>query len=407
MRLRARLRVRDHYTPRSNGYGETESAKPSAAQGEHLSDTVGIGFDSGGTRTSYAVWTENGSAHAGSEIGSSISTARTEVSSRTAIEWIMSVIDTQAAESSSVCVWIGAAGFSAPTAESIATQFEAPLRELSTRLEERNYACEVFIANDGTSILKAPPLLGNGVGAIVGTGSVVMGAHAKYTAGVVQRSGLEWLVSDEGSGVWMTLHSVRLLLADIQTRGAKDYHSVLLDRLADYFGVAPEDTLGIPASHRALATADLVARKVSEPRHDAKRFLAGFAYPHIFDLATLEPGRPFDPIAAEVITESVRIITEHVGDVSDILAAQTSDEPNQRESLPLVVGGNIAANPHYDRLLRASIAGHCRAINSVLSIGDASDAYASLAYHYLESDPRTQSAIAKSFDPLHPVLRLL
>lgn len=98
------------------------------------------------------------------------------------------------------------------------------------------------------------------------------------------------MVSDEGSVVWMTLESIRLHLADIEARGPVDYHSALLDRLADHVGISESELSVIPSPHVALAKADLVARRMAESRMDAKRFVGRFVYPHIFDLASLEPG---------------------------------------------------------------------------------------------------------------------
>lgn len=367
---------------------------------------IGIGFDSGGTRTTYAIDVGEGpERQTGSEARVSIADARGDVLTRAAIDWILEVILDQ--EDEEIVSWIGAAGFSASTAPWVARLFAGPLEKLEEHLKRSGRYCEIYIANDAVSLLKAPPLLGRGVAAIVGTGSVVLGAHPSCAQGVVKRGGFEWLVSDEGAGVWMTLQSIRLLLRDIQTRGSQEYHSVLLDRLADFLDLSYEDTHHVPASHRAMAKADLIARKISTSRTDAKRFFASFAFPHIFDLAVLQAGRPYDPIAAEVLKQSVEIIAEDVRSVSDTLAAHTADEPNFREKLPLVVAGNIAANPYYDQLLRAEISSNCRFIDSVTAIGDSAGTYATLSMLYLRSEPRARASITRAFDPLHPVLRLL
>jgi N-acetylglucosamine kinase-like BadF-type ATPase len=367
---------------------------------------LGIGFDSGGSRTSYALNRGEGPVHvSGNEAGASIANARDAGSVRRSIDWIVEVIRAQ--DDPEICVWIGAAGFSASTANSIAEQFAEPMKALGQWMEEQNRHCEVFIANDAVSILKSPPLLGAGIVAIVGTGSVVMGTHPSCPDGVVKRGGYEWLVSDEGSGVWMTLQCTRLLLHDIETRGPSEYHSALLDRLADFVGITEDEISGIPASHRALAKIDLIARRMSGSRPDAKRFFANFVYPHIFDLAALQPGRPHDPIAADVINQSIEHIVSSVSSVANVLAAHTADEPNLRESLPLIVGGSIAANPLYDQLFRAKTSSATRFVSSIDLIGDAAEHYAHLCLHYLESDGRTQRAVAKDFDPLHPVMKLL
>lgn len=250
-------------------------------------------------------------------------------------------------------------------------------------------------------------MLGSGVAAIVGTGSVVLGFHPKCSDGVIKRGGFEWLVSDEGAAVWMTLECIRRLLRDIQERGSREYSSVLLERLSDYLGLPSEATSHVPPSHRALAKADLIARKISEPRADAKRYLANFAYPNVFDMAVLDAEAPHDPIAAEVLNDSVRSIVDFVRIVSDTLAAHTADEPNLRESFPLAVGGNVAANPHYTQLLRNAVSEKCRFIESVTTIGDAADELAQLALQCLRVGSKERAALTRSFDPLHPVMRLL
>ena len=104
---------------------------------------------------------------------------------------------------------------------------------------------------------------------------------------------------------------------------------------------------------------------------------------------------------------SVSHIVSSAGIVSDILAAHTADEPNSREKLPLIVGGNIAANPLYDQRLRAAVSSECRSVSSVEAIGDPSDSLAALSYHYLASDHKGRRRLRKSIDPLHPVLKLL
>jgi N-acetylglucosamine kinase-like BadF-type ATPase len=367
---------------------------------------LGVGIDSGGSRTSYALDAGDGPLESsGNEAGSSIADARDTAAMMAAVNWIMDVIESQ--DDDEMCVWISAAGFSAPTASAIKAHFEPRIRALAARCEEDDRQVDIFIANDAVGLLKAPPLNGAGVAAIVGTGSVVMGAHPSCDEGVIKRGGYEWLVSDEGAGVWMTLQSIRLILRDIEERGARDYRSALLDRLADYVGIGEHELVEIPVTHRALAKADAVARKMSESRPDAKRFYARFVYPHIFDLVSLESGKAHDRIAADVVNQSVSVIVENIRIVSERLAAYTADEPNLRQGMPLIIGGNIAANPLYDQRLRVQLAASCRYISSVEAIGSAAQNLAALAAGYLKQNDRGRRQITKSFDPLHPVLRLL
>lgn len=364
---------------------------------------LAIGFDTGGSRTTYSIDRGQGPhPQAGNEAGVSLADARGEASTTAAIRWMVDVIGAQ--EDDEIAVWIGAAGFSASTAVSLRERFREPMRALAEQLDGRQ--CEVFIANDAVSILKSPPLSGLGVAAIVGTGSVVLGAHPKAASGVVKRGGNEWLVSDEGAGVWMTLECIRALLRDIEARGADNYHSVLLDRLSDFLGIPYDATEHIPESHRAMARIELIARRVSENRPDTKRYLASFVYPHIFDLATIGTGH-YDPLAATVLNESVNQIAENTRYVSDLLAAYTADAPNLRERIPMVVGGNIAANPVYRDLLTGAISSSCRFISSIDTIGDAAHRFAGLASDYLKAGPREKAQIRRAFDPLHPIEQLL
>lgn len=367
---------------------------------------LGLGFDSGGTRTTYAAADETGVLDSvGNEAGYSIADARDSETLGAAIDWIMDVVEDQTDDE--IAVWIAAAGFSAATAKAIKGRFEPRLRSLGRRLEKEDRSVQILIANDGVSLLKAPPLNGAGVIAIVGTGSVVIGAHPDFPDGVIQRGGYEWMVSDEGAGVWLTLQCMRLILRDIQERGPRDYHSALLDRLADYFGITDADLGDVPASHRSMARADAVARKMSESRSDLKRSLARFVHPNIFDLASLGQGRSHDRIAADVISQSVGIIVDSIRSVSDSLAAFTADEPNLRQPMPLIVGGNIAANPLYDQQLRVQVASTCRYISSVEAIGSSANSIARLAFSYVAAREKDRRQIGRSLDPLHPVLQLL
>jgi N-acetylglucosamine kinase-like BadF-type ATPase len=362
---------------------------------------IGIGFGSGGSHTTYAV--ERGAGESlpvANEYGESIADARSPNSTASAIRWMVNVINSQPDDE--ICVWIGAAGFSGSSAPRIMEAFRPHLAELSPA----GRSIEVYVANDAVSLLKAPPLNGAGVVAVVGTGSVVMGSHPRCLEGVVRRGGFEWLVSDEGSGVWMTLEAIRLLLRDIQARGSYSYYSPLLDRLCDYFGVGSLETSVIPETHRSLARADLLARVVSESRPDMKRRIAGFVYPHLFDLASVEPGRTRDPLAAEALSSSVRIIAEGVAEVSAELAAHTADNVNARERLTVVVAGNIAINPRYDHELKDAVS-KLPYVHSVETIGDGARHFAQLAHRYAGAAKAEQIEIVRSFDPVHSVLKVL
>lgn len=374
---------------------------------------LGIGFDSGGTHTSYCL--ENGlddlPEPEGNEAPLAISNARGIDTIRDAAEWIEEVVCHVISrhDDDEICAWIGAAGFSAATAEEIAHSFGRPLERLVKYCEQRDRHCEMFIANDAVSILTAPPLRRLGVAGIVGTGSVVLGAHPMCRPGeVVKRGGYEWVVSDEGSGVWMTIECIRMLLKDIQERGPHNYRSTLLERLGEHVGIAPHEIRAISPEYRALAQADLIARRMADTHShvDMKRFLADFVHPDLFDLAKSGTGTPHDPIAATVLSRSVEIVADNICSVAETLAAYTSDDRNQRQPQNVVVGGNIAANSFYSQQLTARVASN-GLVHNVTTIGDAGPAFATLAFEYLASTRKQKMSIVKALDPLHPIRRLL
>lgn len=362
---------------------------------------LAIGFDSGGSHTTCVMNRGQGPILGlASETGDSISNARGEQSARAAVDWICHVI--RGESDTEICAWIGAAGFYGGTAAKFRQLFEAP----ANRLRALGRDISLFIANDAVSILKSPPLSGSGVAAVVGTGSVALGSHPLCAPGVIKRGGSEWLVSDEGAGVWMTLQCIRQLLDDIEKVGAQDYHSPLLDRLCDYFEVSASYLAEVPSSHRALARAELLSHTISEGRPDAKRRIAGFVFPHLFNLAALRHGYAHDPIAAEVLAASVEAVAKNIKTVAAEVAAHTSDQPNKRESLPVYVGGNVAANDAY-RAQLIPLLSESPYIDSVETIGDAAGLFSELAWHYLNADAREQRAVTRALDPLHQVLQVL
>ena len=364
---------------------------------------IGIGVDSGGTHTTFAVkYTDEPQKAAMMESSSTLSDARSAMSMRRAAEWIVSRILDLTQPGDECCVWIGAsAGIMSTSTSAFEQAFEVPLLQLSAR----NIDCEIFIANDAVSILKSPPLHGQGIVAIIGTGSIVVGAHPACPDGIIRRGGYEWPVGDQGAGIWMTFESIRMVLEDIQTRGGDAYHSPLLDRLCDYFNIDSSPFSPIPDRYSSLARLEALASTLARAGEDSKRRIAGFVHPSLFDLASISSSAGHDPLAARVISGSVRIMRADIAAVSETLAAFTADNPNSRERLPLIVGGSVAANSSYQQQLEAAVS-ELAYVRPLQVIGDAAQTFADLAVHYLRSDARERRTIAKGFDPLHQVLRL-
>lgn len=115
---------------------------------------IGIGVDSGGTHTTMAVnrlgeivLTEaNESSH-------SLAESRSSPNRVKAADWIISRILDMTRPGDDVCVWIGAAaGVTSATVRDFSEIFQPCIGRLSASARD----CEVFIANDALSILKAP-----------------------------------------------------------------------------------------------------------------------------------------------------------------------------------------------------------------------------------------------------------
>src|SRR5207249_12088884 len=108
---------------------------------------LGIGFDSGGTHTSVVLDRGRGPEMAQSnESGVSISNARGHRTLSAAAEWITDVISQHLDDD--ICAWIGAAGFSASTANTIAEAFAAPMNQLRQQLQQHNDRRDLFLWND-------------------------------------------------------------------------------------------------------------------------------------------------------------------------------------------------------------------------------------------------------------------
>ena len=364
---------------------------------------IGFGIDSGGTHTTCAVkYADDAQKTAMMESSSTLADSRSAMSMRRTAEWIISRILDLTQPGDECCVWIGAAaGIMSTSTGAFEQAFEVPLLQLS----QRNIDCEIFVANDAVSILKSPPLHGQGIVAIVGTGSIVVGAHPTCPDGIIRRSGYEWPVGDHGAGIWMTFESIRMVLEDIQMRGSDAYHSPLLDRLCDYFNIDSELYSSIPDSYSSLARVEALASTLARAGEDSKRRIAGFVHPSLFDLASISSSAGHDPLAARVISGSVRIMRADIAAVSETLAAFTADNPNSRERLPLIVGGSIAANSSYRQQLEAAVS-ELAYVRPLQIIGDAAQTFADLAMHYLRSNARERKTIAKGFDPLNQILRL-
>jgi N-acetylglucosamine kinase-like BadF-type ATPase len=238
---------------------------------------IGVGIDSGGTHTTFAVkYSDDAQKTAMMESSSTLADSRSAMSMRRAAEWIVSRILDLTQPGDECCVWIGAAaGIMSTSTSALEQTFEVPLLQLSGR----NIDCEIFIANDAVSILKSPPLHGQGIVAIIGTGSMVVGAHPACPDGIIRRSGYEWPVGDQGAGVWMTFEPIRMVLEDIRMRGRDAYHSPLLDRLCDYFNVDSAPFSSIPDSYSSLARVEELASTLARAGEDSKRRIAGFVHP--------------------------------------------------------------------------------------------------------------------------------
>lgn len=141
-----------------------------------------------------------------------------------------------------VYVFIGAAGFAAPTRLHLQ---EAIHEALPGYLSGNLHA--VGACNDTASLLWGYDADG---AVIAGTGSNVL---VRDRGGeLFQSGGNDWVAADNGAGFWVGLHAIRQVARDLES----GENTVLLSRFCEVYGLLEGDEPEIIARFRALAVAD-------------------------------------------------------------------------------------------------------------------------------------------------------
>lgn len=239
-----------------------------------------------------------------------------------------------------ISVWLSAPGY----ARSTAPMYEAEIASAAKTEGVTGVAC---IANDATTLLLAPPLNGDGVIAIIGTGSVAIAAHGGDTR---KYCGDEWVASDLGSGFELALLGIRAGYSDYQGWGEETaLQASLIQWCTDLLG---PDKLRLPSEITDLEARErvpYVLREVAAQGNSTKRLVARFA---IEVLGAADRG---DKVAEAI----VRPAAWQMGDLLARLCQWREDRvPAAPEPHTVCIDGFIGGQPGYFDLLQASASKH-------------------------------------------------
>lgn len=209
---------------------------------------VFVGVDSGGTRTSVEIAVEDlrGDLRSSSyEVGVSLSGALAPSHVPRVLDRMFAPLHSRledlAADGLPVYVWISAAGYTPWTRDDVTDA----LRNLGPRIVDAGVH-SIGVANDAVSLLLGTRA--DGV-IIAGTGSSVL-VRAK-DGSMHQAGGHEWVASDDGSGFWIGLRSIRQAYRDHEA----GHESVLLQCFRQVYGIGRDDHRGFISKVRDLAIA--------------------------------------------------------------------------------------------------------------------------------------------------------
>lgn len=214
-----------------------------------------VGVDSGGTHTNIEVLAPDGAKISVAESDTSLTSNRSDAELQEACDEIFSVIQRHTS-GDSACVWINAAGYSAPSKHRLERLLAAAMAHLNVR---------VGISNDGVGLLLAHD--SELVVIIAGTGSVAM---ARNPLGeVITRGGDEWVVADYGSAFWLGLEGIRAAYRALE--GGPD--TTMLNCLLRHFSPTKDDS----AERDARIVVREIARRLASLGTHTKPAIASFA----------------------------------------------------------------------------------------------------------------------------------
>lgn len=226
----------------------------------------------------------------------------------------------------SACVWINAAGYSAPSRHRIEGPLAVAIADLNIR---------VGISNDGVGLVLAHE--SELVVVIAGTGSVAMARNP--TGQVITRGGDEWVVADYGSAFWLGLNGIRAAYHALE--GGPD--TALLNCLIERFSPFRDDD----AKRDARIVVREIARTLASLGTDTKPTIASFA-PQVTREAELG-----DDEAQKIVK---RAVDELAGAAARVYRELATQAEGRVVAPRFLLSGSLGyGSPFYFEVFRASL----------------------------------------------------
>ena len=310
---------------------------------------VPVGVESGGSRTWGSYGAPGNEKHlVGLLNDPTLGGTKSPEEIRNAMDLLFSVIRAAPALTDEVCLWFSAAGY----ANSSADFLEDTVRHAAAKQEVRGLA---YIANDATTMLLEPPRLGNGVVAIVGTGSVVVGAEQGRSR---KFSGDEWVAADIGSGFEIGWSGIHRAYAEYQ--GWEDDETELKELLVEWCSQQIEpagpvhldpSTVSLPKDERV----PYVLRGIAALGTRVKPTVARFAY------EVLNAAARGDAVADKILDEASTHIADFIARLCRWRQAVHDDtgSPRPLGTHEVTIDGSIGGHQEYFRRLEDYVAERC------------------------------------------------
>jgi N-acetylglucosamine kinase-like BadF-type ATPase len=192
-------------------------------------------------------------------------------------------------------------------------------RDLQAWVQEMNWADRLVLVNDGDLLLAAGTPEGWGIGAISGTGSIVVGRAP--TGAMARAGGWGHLFGDEGSGYWVVLEALRRLA-----------------RVSD----------GREPGGEALAQDPLCVKFLHDQKVDRPSDLVTAIYADGVDRARLARMAPLVTAAADEGSGAAREILDRAALelARAVIAVHQSLDLKPTEPYPLVLAGSFLLSSH-------------------------------------------------------------
>lgn len=294
---------------------------------------IPIGIESGGSR----IWGSYGGAKTERLVGllpeHGLGGTRTPDELRIAMENIFTVIRSGPAldDNAVICLWLSAAGYSLASADLLTDT----VRDAAGRQGVKGVA---YVANDATTLLLQPPRSGDGVIAIIGTGSAVVAAQGGRSK---KFSGDEWVAGDLGSGFEIGFQGIRAAYAHFQGWGEE---TTLSERLIEWCNQQIGDLelhssiIGLPPRERV----PYVLRAVAGLGTGVKKVVARFA------IMVMQEAKDQDSIALSIEANAATSIAKFIVRLCRWRNAELGTIVDPHE---VIIDGFIGGQEHYFDML--------------------------------------------------------